>query len=417
MKISINVLALFVCFIMLFSLCSCQLVGNGSDGKSAYDIAVENGFEGTPEEWLESLKGDKGDKGDRGQTGSSGSPGTLTSTDTYLLITDYVQPDTGVDVSDDIQRVIDTNPNRTIFFPDGEYLVSKPVKTSAKYNESVSLLLSNYAEIKATNNWSGSEEDAVIMLGARNHYNNISKPGSYYFLEGGIINGNGIANGVSIDSGRETRVENVSIKGTVVGLHVKPGANSNSADADITNVHIVGNNAQNSIGLLVDAYDNTFENMRITGVKIGVKLIDGGNFLRDIHPLVGNMKLYEGSIGFDVGGGDNWLDNCYSDNFETAFRVGEGQYLFTGCYSFWWYNNNDSDSFGGFKITKEIGFDCIGKFNATIQNSRINFQNANNVENAYLKVGKNNGSGIISNPRISSINDNNTYQNYLVPLR
>jgi hypothetical protein len=36
----------------------------GKDGKSAYEIAVENGFVGTEEEWLESLKGEKGDPGD-----------------------------------------------------------------------------------------------------------------------------------------------------------------------------------------------------------------------------------------------------------------------------------------------------------------------------------------------------------------
>lgn len=34
-----------------------EVIGNnGEDGKSAYQIAVENGFEGTEEEWLESLK-------------------------------------------------------------------------------------------------------------------------------------------------------------------------------------------------------------------------------------------------------------------------------------------------------------------------------------------------------------------------
>lgn len=31
--------------------------GTGADGKSAFDIAVEHGFSGTEEEWLESLKG------------------------------------------------------------------------------------------------------------------------------------------------------------------------------------------------------------------------------------------------------------------------------------------------------------------------------------------------------------------------
>jgi hypothetical protein len=38
---------------------------------SAYAIAVKNGFEGTEEEWLASLKGDKGDQGDKGATGKS----------------------------------------------------------------------------------------------------------------------------------------------------------------------------------------------------------------------------------------------------------------------------------------------------------------------------------------------------------
>lgn len=36
---------------------------NGNDGKSAYQIAVDNGFEGTEQEWIDSLKGQKGDSG------------------------------------------------------------------------------------------------------------------------------------------------------------------------------------------------------------------------------------------------------------------------------------------------------------------------------------------------------------------
>ncbi len=37
--------------------------GKGNDGKSAYEIAVENGFTGTAAEWLESLVGSPGDPG------------------------------------------------------------------------------------------------------------------------------------------------------------------------------------------------------------------------------------------------------------------------------------------------------------------------------------------------------------------
>ena len=41
---------------------------NGDDGKSAYELAVENGYQGTEEEWLASLKGSAGDQGDDGVT-------------------------------------------------------------------------------------------------------------------------------------------------------------------------------------------------------------------------------------------------------------------------------------------------------------------------------------------------------------
>ena len=40
----------------------------GNDGKSAYELAVENGYQGSLEEWLASLKGNAGDKGDDGIT-------------------------------------------------------------------------------------------------------------------------------------------------------------------------------------------------------------------------------------------------------------------------------------------------------------------------------------------------------------
>lgn len=47
----------------------------GSDGKSAYELAVENGFDGSEKDWLESLKGAKGDKGEPGDKGDKGEPG------------------------------------------------------------------------------------------------------------------------------------------------------------------------------------------------------------------------------------------------------------------------------------------------------------------------------------------------------
>ena len=52
-----------------FLVCGDNIVGSGgSAGKSAYEIAVDNGFVGTETEWLESLKGSDGNKGDNGTT-------------------------------------------------------------------------------------------------------------------------------------------------------------------------------------------------------------------------------------------------------------------------------------------------------------------------------------------------------------
>lgn len=47
----------------------------GEPGKSAYEIAVEHGFEGSEEEWLASLKGEQGPPGERGPQGEQGPPG------------------------------------------------------------------------------------------------------------------------------------------------------------------------------------------------------------------------------------------------------------------------------------------------------------------------------------------------------
>ena len=48
---------------------------NGTDGKSAYQIAVEQGYQGSESDWLSSLKGDKGDKGNTGAKGNPGQDG------------------------------------------------------------------------------------------------------------------------------------------------------------------------------------------------------------------------------------------------------------------------------------------------------------------------------------------------------
>lgn len=44
-------------------------------GKSAYEIAVENGYTGTEQQWLDSLEGEQGPQGEKGDKGDKGDPG------------------------------------------------------------------------------------------------------------------------------------------------------------------------------------------------------------------------------------------------------------------------------------------------------------------------------------------------------
>jgi len=60
---------------LLKKLSEIQTGANGKDGRSAYEIAIENGFVGTVAEWLESLKGRDGKDGLSGKNGKDGEDG------------------------------------------------------------------------------------------------------------------------------------------------------------------------------------------------------------------------------------------------------------------------------------------------------------------------------------------------------
>lgn len=305
----------------------------------------------------------------------------------YVIVTDYLTADGLTDVSAAIQKIIDDNPNRTIYFPDGVYLITTPILTPADPARSVALELSNYAVIKASPEW--SHDEAMIRLGGKHAANNISTPGSNYYLAGGVIDGSGVAAGISIDSGRETVIRDTSIKNVTTGIHVKHGVNSGSSDCDIHDVNIVGNNRPGSVGVLVEGYDNTFTNMRIGGVYVGVHLRSQANSLRNIHPLYygASDASYDDSCGFLDEAGNNWYDFCYSDEFATGFLCG-GRSLYDKCYAYWYSKRG----------TKHTAFRSTGRFLSLVLNPNIGFGTHNVTEhNCILEEGEPGGTGRIEN--------------------
>ena len=67
--------ALLLCLVLLSACDDGEDGQDGAPGKSAYEIAVANGFSGTEAEWLASLTGKDGEDGARGATGKTGPRG------------------------------------------------------------------------------------------------------------------------------------------------------------------------------------------------------------------------------------------------------------------------------------------------------------------------------------------------------
>ena len=309
----------------------------------------------------------------------------------FVVVTDFVPADGTTDVADALQKVIDTHPNRTLYFPDGTYLLSKPIATPAEPTLSVDLQLSNYAILKAAPGWTNAE--AMVRLGGIHPANNIRTRGSNYSFTGGVVDGSGVANGISIDSGRETAIRQVSIKHVRVGIHIKlRAADSLSSDADISDVNIVGNGATNSIGVLVEGYDNTFTGMRIADVFTGFLLKSGGNSLRNIHPLYTcNYRDYANSSGFNDRYGNNWYSFCYSDHFGVGFITAPGKTcIYDSCYCMWYTPN---------KGLRHTVFRAEGSFDSMVNNMTVGFNRAEAV-NTVLEEGRPGGKGQFMNLRV-----------------
>jgi len=316
------------------------------------------------------------------------SAGVLRAASPYLVV------DTNAfataDVAAELQKIIDANPHRTIFLPDGVYELKRPILTPADPDRTVSLKLGEFAILRAASGWNSPE--AMVRLGALRPKNDIDTVGSNYSFTGGILDGANVANGLSIESGRETHVRDVSMKRVRIGVHVKFGANCGSADADIERVNITGTGKADSIGILAEGHDNTFSKMRIGHVQTGVLLKSGGNSLRDIHPLFyfddRTPEEIGASVGFDDRAGGNTYDYCYSDQFATGFRLGRNVYnIYSNCLVFWY----------SAKSGKEVGFSCEGRFDSRVRDTRVTFRgDSPKAVNRVLEVGEPGGFGAMN---------------------
>ncbi len=319
-----------------------------------------------------------------------GSEGKDTSSADYLVVTDYVK--LTQDVSDDLQKLIDENPGRTFYFPDGVYYLGKTLKTSSDPGKSVSFKLSSFAKISPASSWTGKITDPLIDFGGAGDSKTkpYNKVGNETYFIGGIISAQNKCSGITVSGTGTVLLQNFAIKDSHIGITI------NADNTDLDNIVITGTNTEDSIGVLVNSSYNTLNNMRIFRINTGIKLTEGKNVLRNLHPLY--TGKFASSCGFwDVSEG-NFYDICYSDHFATGFRLGNNTVsVLNGSFAYWYNNGYDKNGTNKISHTQHWGFATEGQFNSYIRNTRVDL-NYDNCDSTFLNVAATGGNGLVVDP-------------------
>ena len=252
---------------------------------------------------------------------------------------------TGDGITDDtlaIQHIIDTSPRSTIFFPDGTYLVSSTITTSATDSEKVFLELSENAVIKAGSTFTG---DFVLAIGSTGTATNYESSSNNTGINGGTIDANSVCGGLQVTKTHVAKVLNLTILNVLTaGLKIDPSNNA-SSDVYVENVDIKGINAHEdtAIGVILNGSDNNLNMVRTFGLHIGIQVNGAGNYLTECHPLYSDntQAWYEKSIAFDIHESNTMMTNCYSDNFSTAIQINGDYIWFANEFFAYWYTNDN----------------------------------------------------------------------------
>lgn len=232
----------------------------------------------------------------------------------YGAVGDGVTDDTSA-----IQKAIDNNPGKTIYFPDGEYLISSSIVTSST-DEDKSILNLGNATIKASDSF--QSEAYMIELGRKGgpRYGWSGAPRRSGVM-GGRLNGNKAAyGGIHVTHMDNAFLDSVYIEAVQqIGISVEePSLECNSSAADLKHVFVTGSGKKGSVGIKLNGCDNKLTHIKVFAFETGMEINGGGDYINICHVLGWLAYEDKNDIGFILNGGDIHLDSCYSDGFSTV---------------------------------------------------------------------------------------------------
>ena len=309
-----------------------------------------------------------------------------------LVVTEHIEITD--DVTDALQKLINENPGKTIEFPDGEYVISKPLTVPADPAKAVSLRLSDYAVIRASDNWNFDEAMIQFAVGEIP----ADSTNASFYINGGVIDANHVAKAICIQNAKDVLVANVNLANAIVGLEIVAGR------ADAENLVITGSDSEESIGMILGADNCSVANIRISAVFDGVKVLGNNNALKSVYTVCTDDS--KETCGYYDIGTNNVYDMCQSEQFSTAFRMGENSTsTYSACVAIW--NSAANRQHRAFVADK--------KFNSLIRNCKAVFDYE--VPGAsFLTVGDMGGNGQIIYPIIGGKDNmkSNVFKSYLV---
>jgi len=274
-----------------------------------------------------------------------------------IVVTDYIMANTGEDLAGPLQRLIDKNAGKTLIFPDGEYVISYPLITQGLKAKCNSFLFSPGAVLKAADGWNGMKyRNAMICMGE-----SVKGDGDGAFISGGTFMCNGKADGISVFSGVDSYIDDVTIVNPRIGLDIQDGIDSGESRWRVTNVNILGLGSVNGIGVQVYASANYFSNVRVSNMRTGVGIYGKNNVVDSCYVENGDNGEYFATLsgGFCDNGGNTYI-RCSVTNCFTAYQLGN-DVTFIDNMATWntaTYNNQIALKFTG-KASPVVGFKAI----------------------------------------------------------
>ncbi len=263
-------------------------------------------------------------------------------------LTDFPRLAGETDDAPRLQRAIDATKGGVLYLPRGDYDIASTLVISNR----CSLLMHRSATLRAV-----AEMDYVLRVRHQGIWDHLD---FLCFIQGGAIDGNGLASCLSLENYWRQSLDDIKIlNGKTYGLYVVRGGAEIVANGlyFLCDRHgLAGNTA-----MYLQGGDSHYTDIHILDWTTGVVVKGGSNRLTRIHVRGGTLpptnpgdipEMLPGSTAFRVEGDSTILRDCYADTAQIGFDiVGAWEVRLLGCN----FSNDGSCGLNDLLVVRQTG--------------------------------------------------------------